>query len=269
MNDVEPRTDFQRAVGLTVTLAITDFKQRYYGNAFGYFWTLAKPLLLFGVLYVAFTVILDIGDTVKDYPQMIITGLVLYNYFSETTGQGLGCLVGNESLIRKVPMPLLVLPLAIALRSFFTLALNLIAVFFFLKLGGVHATWAWLEFPLLLGVLLIYSTALGAFLANLYVPFRDASAIWEIVLQLLFWTSAIIYPIETVPQSLRDWIMLNPLAVIIVQSRHVLIDPNALSATEAMSDPAMIAVPIGIVIASVVGAALLYRRVTPRIAEQL
>jgi ABC-2 type transport system permease protein len=268
MNEAQSRN--RRFLSLTFTLAITDFKTRYYGNVFGYFWSLAKPLLLFGVLYIAFTKILGRGNTTPHFAQMLITGLVLYTYFSETTGQGLTSLVGQEALIRKVPVPLLVIPLAIALRAFFTLCLNLVAVGIFLALGHVSLTWAALEFPLLLAVLLIYSAAVGALLADLYVPFRDMALIWEIGLQLMFWGSPIIYPIERVHSDfLRDLILCNPLADIIVQTRHVLIDPNAPSVTEAFSNAALIVIPIGIVFAILAASTLLYRWITPRIAEQL
>jgi ABC-2 type transport system permease protein len=262
--------NLRRFVSLTFTLAVTDFKTRYYGNVFGYVWSLAKPLLLFAVLYVAFTQILGRGATTPYFAQTLITGLVLYTYFSETTGQGLTSLVGQESLIRKVPVPLLVIPLAIALRAFFTLCLNLVAVGVFLAIGQVHMTWAALEFPLLLALLLVYSAAVGALLADLYVPFRDMSLIWEIGLQLMFWGSPIIYPIERAPSGfLRDLILCNPLADIIVQTRHVLIDPNAPSVTEALSNPALIVIPIAIVFGILAASTLLYRWITPRIAEQL
>jgi ABC-2 type transport system permease protein len=249
---------------------VTDFKTRYYGNVFGYLWSLAKPLLLFSVLYVAFTQILNRGATTPLFAQMLITGLVLYTYFSETTGQGLGSLVANESLIRKVPVPLLVIPLSIALRAFFTLSLNLVAVAVFLAVGHVEVTWAWLEFPFLLCALLVYSAAVAALLADLYVPFRDISLIWEIVLQLMFWGSPIIYPIERIPSGfLRDLVLCNPLADVIAQTRHVLIDPNAPSVTEAFSNPALIVIPIAISLAILAASTLLYRWITPRIAEQL
>ncbi len=263
--------ELRRLASLTLTLAVTDFKQRYYGNALGYFWTLAKPLLLFGVLYVVFTQIFSLGgSSTPYYPEMIITGIVLFNYFGETTGQGLGSLVGHESLIRKVPVPLLVIPLAIAVRAFLTVCLNLIAVGAFLAIAQVHVTWLWLEFPLLLGALLVFAAAVGALLADLYVPFRDMSSIWEIVLQLMFWASPIVYPIERIHnETLRDLILLNPLAVIIAQSRHVLLGPPAPSATEAMSNPALIVFPIAIVLATLMASVLLYRWITPRIAEQL
>jgi ABC-2 type transport system permease protein len=268
VNELSTR-NFRRLASLTFTLAVTDFKARYYGNAFGYLWALAKPLLMFGVLYVVFTKIFPVTATGGHYPTLIITGLVLYNYFSETTGQGLTSLVSYNSLIRKVPVPLLVIPLAIALRAFLTLSLNLIAVGVFLALGHVPVIWSWLEFPLLLAVLLIYSTAVAALLADLYVPFRDMSSIWEIGLQLMFWGSPIIYTIDRVPQPLRDIILMNPLAVIISQTGHALIDPSIPAPTQAMSNPALIVIPIAIVLAVLAASTMLYRWITPRIAEQL
>lgn len=268
MNELEPR-NFRRLASLTFTLAVTDFKARYYGNFFGYLWTLAKPLMLFGVLYVAFTKIIGNAATTRSVPTLIITGLVLYNYFAETTGQGLTSLISHNSLIRKVPVPLLVIPLAIALRAFLTLSLNLIAVGVFLALGHVPVTWSWLEFPLLLAVLLIYSTAVAALLADLYVPFRDLGSIWEIGLQLMFWGSPIIYTVDRVPQPLRDVILANPLALIIAQSTHALIGPSVPAPLDAMSSPALVMIPIALVFAVLAASTLLYRWITPRIAEQL
>jgi ABC-2 type transport system permease protein len=261
--------DLRRLASLTFTLAVIDFKRRYYGNALGYFWTLAKPLLLFGVLYLAFTEILSFGGRVHNYPAVIITGLVLYNFFSETTGESLSSLVAYESLVRKVPVPLLVIPLAISLRAFFNVCLNLVAVLVFIAISDVHVTRLWLEFPFLLGALLVFSAAVGALLSDLFVPFRDMGAIWEVIVQLMFWGSPIVYPIENVPQGLRDVILCNPVAVIITQARHVLIDPSAPSAIDAMSNPALILVPIAIVLAAIAGSVMLYRWITPRIAEQL
>jgi ABC-2 type transport system permease protein len=267
---VSTERGLRRFWSLTLTLAVTEFKLRYYGNALGYFWTLVKPLLLFGVLYVAFTEILKVGDAVPHYPEMLILGIVLYNYFGEATGQAVPSLVAHENLIRKVPMPLLAIPLSVALRAFFTLCLDLIAVGVFFALSGVEVTSYWLEFPLLIATLLVFTTGVAALLANLYVPFRDVAPIWEIVTQLMFWGSPIVYPIESVPNgALKSLILMNPLAVVITQARHSLIDPSAPSAADAAGGDAALLIPAAIVLATLALSFWLHRRITPRIAESV
>jgi ABC-2 type transport system permease protein len=263
------REELRRFWRLTISLAVTDFKLRYYGNALGYFWTLAKPLMLFGVIYFAFTEILEIGDEIPHYPAYLIAALVLFNYFQETVSQSVASLVQHESLIRKVPMPLLAIPLSVALRSFFNLCLNLVAVLFFIAISGVEVRLDWLQFPLLLGAMLVITTAFSSLFANLYVPFRDMAPISEVFLQLLFWGTPVIYTIKQAPEDLREAMMLNPLAVIMTQMGHTLIDPSIPSAVGAIGGAGRLAIPAGIVLAAIVASVTLHRRVAPRLAEQL
>jgi ABC-2 type transport system permease protein len=262
----------RRFIELTVILAITQFKLRYYGNVLGYFWTLAKPLLLFGVLYVAFTEIVRFGGGIEHYAAYLIMAIVLFNYFSEATGDCVTSLVEKEGLIRKIPMPLLAIPLSISLDAALTLLLNLIPVLAYVGLSGVEITWRWLELPLIVGVLILLSTAAGALLANLYVFFRDVKPIWEVFSQLLFWATPVIYTITTVQERNEDvaqLMMLNPLAVLMTQMRHALIDPSAPSAASAAGGYGWLLVPAAIVLGVLAVSIVMHRRVAPRIAEQV
>jgi ABC-2 type transport system permease protein len=268
MNDAR-RSELRRFADLTFSLAITDFKLRYYGNALGYFWTLIKPLMLFGVIYVAFTEVLHADKGIDHYGSYLITALVLFGYFQEVTTESVGCLVANEPLLRKLPLPMLAIPLAISLRGLLTLGLNLIAVFVFLMIDGVAITTDWLQFPLLVVALVMLSTGVSALLASLFVPFRDTAPIWEVISQLLFWGTPIVYTIQQVPANLREWDMLNPLTMIMTQMRHVLIDNSAPSAIGAIGGAPRLAIPIAIIFATLIAGLLTYRRVAPRLVEQL
>ncbi len=77
--------DLRRFWSLTYTLAATDFKLRFFGSALGYLWSLMRPLMLFGVLYVVFTEVIKFGEDVKYYPVYLLTSIVLFTYFAETT----------------------------------------------------------------------------------------------------------------------------------------------------------------------------------------
>ena len=129
-------SDPRRFWHLTRTLAVTDFKLRFFGSALGYLWQLMRPLLLFGVLYVVFTQVVRIGGDVELYPVALLLGIVLFTFFTEATGGALGSLVDREALIRKVEFPRLAVPLAAVLTALFNVALNLIAVFVFLLAAG-------------------------------------------------------------------------------------------------------------------------------------
>src|SRR5205807_2515689 len=113
--------EWRRFVNLTVTLATTDFKLRYFGSALGYVWSLVRPLLFFGVLYVVFTQIFSLGKSIPHYPVYLLTSIMLWNFFIETTSGSVQCLLAREGLLRKMRFPRLVIPLSVALTALFNL----------------------------------------------------------------------------------------------------------------------------------------------------
>ena len=104
--------DPRRLWHLARTMAVSDFKLRFFGSALGYLWQLVRPLMLFGVLYTVFTQIVRLGSNVELYPVALLLGIVLFTFFSEATGGALSSLVDREALIRKVDFPRLAVPLS-------------------------------------------------------------------------------------------------------------------------------------------------------------
>jgi ABC-2 type transport system permease protein len=259
----------RRFLLITFSLARTEFKIRYFGSVLGYLWSLMRPLMLFGVLYVVFTHVVRFGGDIEHYPLKLLLAIVMWSYFAEVTGQAVSSLVQRESLLRKMPFPPAVIPLSVALTGAFNLGLNLVVVLLFVLGTGIAPAGAWLELLPLVGLLLVLSAAVSMLLAVLYVPFRDVAPIWEVATQLLFWGTPIIYVIGTAPASVREWMMLNPLAAIIEQSRHAVIDPGAPSAAEAIGGDALLLIPLGITVTLFVIAVAVYRRAAPTLAERL
>jgi ABC-2 type transport system permease protein len=261
--------DLRRFWSLTFTLAATDFKLRFFGSALGYLWSLVRPLLLFGVLYVVFTEIIRFGAGVEHYPVYLLSSLVLFTFFSEATSNGVTSLVDRENLLRKIRFPRLVIPLAVSLHALFNLTLNLIVVFVFVFASGIEPRLEWLELPLLVAFLVLFSTGVTMLVSALYVRFRDVEPIWEVGLQLLFYGSPVLYVITAVPESVRELAAMNPIAVVLTQMRHAVIDPDAPSAAESVGGWEMLAVPIAIVAAIFLIGFWVFARETPRIAENL
>jgi ABC-2 type transport system permease protein len=261
--------DLRRFWSLTLTLAATDFKLRFFGSALGYLWSLVRPLLLFGVLYVVFTEIIRFGAGVEHYPVYLLESLVLFTFFSEATSNGVTSLVDRENLLRKIRFPRLVIPLAVSLHALFSLTLNLIVVFVFVFASGIEPRLEWLELPLLVLLLVLFSTGVTMLLSALYVRFRDMEPIWEVGLQLLFYGSPVLYVITTVPDSVRELAAMNPIAVVLTQMRHAVIDPDAPTAAAAVGGWEWLAVPLAIVAAVFLIGFWVFARETPRIAENL
>jgi ABC-2 type transport system permease protein len=255
--------------GLTYTLAASEFKLRFFGSALGYLWTLMRPLLLFGVLYVVFSQVVRLGAEVENYAVYLLTAIVLWTYFAETTGQALTCLVNRESLLRKVRFPRLVIPLSVALTALFNLGMNLIAVFVFMLLSGVTPAVGWLELPVLVALLVVLATGVGMLLAVLYVRFRDLAPIWEVSLQVLFYGSPVLYVAAAYPDAVERWLLASPIAAILTEMRHALIDPQAPSAAAAIGGAERLLVPLAIVIGLFALGLWAFYRESPRVAERL
>jgi ABC-2 type transport system permease protein len=219
--------DLRRFWSLAFTLAATDFKLRFFGSALGYLWSLVRPLLLFGVLYAVFTEVIRFGEGVEHYPVYLLSSLVLFQFFSEATSNGVTSLVDRENLLRKIRFPRLVIPLAVALHSLLNLGLNLIVVFIFVFASGIEPRAAWLELLVLVPLLAVFTAGVAMLLSALYVRFRDFKPIWEVALQLLFYGSPVLYVITEVPDSVQEIAAMNPIAVVLTQWRHAVIDPDA------------------------------------------
>ena len=260
---------FRRFVDLTLTLAVVDFKLRFFGSVLGYVWTLLRPLLLFGILYFIFTRVVDIGADVKHYPVYLLTSLVLFNFFQETTSNGLTSLIARETMLRKMRFPRLVIPISVALTSLFNLATSMIAVLVFALASGVNPRWSWLQLPVIVLLLAVLSVGLAMLLSVLYVRFRDIGPIWDVLLQILFYASPILYVITLLPDNVERKLLANPLAALFTQMRHAVIDPSAPSLSETMGGNVRMLIPLAITLGVFLTGWLMFKREAPRIAENL
>jgi ABC-2 type transport system permease protein len=254
---------------VTRALTATEFKLRYFGSVLGYLWTLLRPLMLFGVLYVVFTHVVRFGDAVPHYPVVLLAAIVLFNFFSEATSGGLTSLVARENLLRKVSFPRASVPISVSMTAAANLALGIVVVFAFAVIDGVDPGLGWIGFlACVLGVV-VFATALSVLLSVLFVRFRDVQPIWEVALQLLFWGTPIIYTIESVPENFQEVIMMNPLAVLIQQGRHWLVPSSTDSAAQAIGKPVLLLVPLAISVAVAALSVWSFRRAEGRMAEHL
>jgi ABC-2 type transport system permease protein len=264
--------DRSRFWHLTYNIARNEFKLRFFGSALGYVWQLMRPLLLFGVLLFVFSHVAHVSNA-PYYSVALLAGIVLFTFFGEATGGAVRSVVDRENLVRKIQFPRLVIPLSIVLLASFNLALNLIVVLIFALAEGVRPMMSWLEAPLILGMLIVYCAGLAMLLSALFVHFRDIQPIWEVVCQVLFYASGILIPVELLRARLSDTafhlLMLNPLATIVEQFRHAMIDHSALSAGQALGGWWQLVEPIGIVVAIFAIGFWVFNRSAPLIAENL
>jgi ABC-2 type transport system permease protein len=226
--------------------------------------------MLFGIVYFVFSYVVKAGAGVEHYGVILLLAMILYFFFSEVTGSGVTSMVDRESLLRKVGFPRAVVPLAVALVAAMNLALNLVVLAIFVVLSGVEPRWTWLLLPIPLALMMLFATGVAMLLSALYVRYRDVRPIWEVVLQALFYATPILYPIEAVirhSDTLAKIALMNPIAALIQESRHLLVGGTSL--TQALGSTALVAVPLAILAAITWLGLRVFDRMAPLAAEEL
>jgi ABC-2 type transport system permease protein len=260
---------WKRSLDLLYLIAATEFKRTYFGTVFGYVWSLARPMLLFGVLLAVFTQAFRLGSQVPHYAVLLLLNIVLFTFFQEATTTAVGSMVAHEPVVRKTQFPRLVIPLAVVLTSLFNLGLNLIVVFVFLLAFGVSPMWTWLLLVVSIGLLAAFTTAVSMILSALFPRFRDLGIIWTVAATALFYATPVLYPLERVSSALRDVISLNPLSPIFELTRKWVVDPHAPGPVAITGGYGRLLIPVVLFVAICLLAAWVFDREAPRIAEVL
>jgi ABC-2 type transport system permease protein len=260
---------WRRFFELLYLISVTEFKNAYFGTVLGYVWSLVRPLMLFAVLLLVFTQIFRLGSQVPNYPVLLLFNIVLFGFFQESTSQAVTAVVNQEGVVRKTQFPRLVIPMATVMTSLFNLGMNLIAVLVFIFAFGVTPTWTWLLFPVVVLVLLVFTSAVSMLLSSLYVRYRDVAIIWSVASTALFYGTPVLYPLDIVPNNLVQILFINPLTPLFEQARKWIIDPDAPGAATAAGGWEYLIAPIAIYIVVCVLAVWVFDREAPRVAEEL
>lgn len=266
------RGKYRYSIILLRQLVVTDFKLRYKGSVLGYVWSLLRPLALFAVLYVVFVHFLRFGADVPHFAVSLLMGVILWSYFVEVTSNGLSAIVNKGDMMRKLSFPRYVIVVAGSLSALINLAINLVVISIFILLNGVELTWNALWIIPLIIELFVLGLAIALLLSALYVRFRDINYIWELLLQVGFYATPIIYPITmviSISLAAAKVMLLNPVAQIIQDARATVISADTPTITSLFGNPWMHLIPIAIVIGLAVLSVIYFKKRSPGFAEEI
>lgn len=259
----------ERFWNLLWTLSVSEFRNNYAQTALGFLWTVVRPLVYFGVIFLILREVIGFGREVPDYGIILVLNLILFTYFQEATTRGLRSIQGAEQMVRKVRFPRIVLPLTTSLTASFSLLCNLVAVFPLLLLFGLEPRWSWLLFPLILVALIVLTTATTMLLSALFVNHRDVGQVWNLVARLLFYASPVLFPIDLVPDSFREIVAASPLAPLLEMTRVWVVDPGAPGPIDAAGVWAGLVIPFTLFAVICFFGVRTFIRGAPRFGEDL
>jgi ABC-type polysaccharide/polyol phosphate transport system ATPase subunit/ABC-type polysaccharide/polyol phosphate export permease len=264
------RVDPRRFLTLVWTLAVSDFRLKYADHSLSYLWAVARPLAYFGVLLLVFTGLGRFDSGIRDYPAYLLMAVMLWTFFLQTTSTAVQCLTRRAPILRKLPFPHLAVPLSVVLTAFFDLCINLAVALAVVLAYGIAPRLGWLELPLLVALLIALTTGLSLLLAALYVRYRDLDQIWLVLSQAIFFLTPIFYVVATIPAPFDRVVMfVNPLAAILTEMRHAVIDPAAPSAADAIGGAPFLLVPLAITAGLVMLGLWVFARESPSAAENV
>lgn len=200
---------FKKYRGLIFELVSRDLKTKYRRSVLGLVWSLLNPLLMMFIIAAVFSTILDIR--IENFAIYLLTGQVIFNFFSESTSLAMISITSNASLIQKVYVPKYIFPLSKIAYSFVNLLFSLIAIVIMLIVTGLTPTVSILAFPLPLLYITIFAAGVGLILASLTVFFRDIMHLYGVLLQAWMYLTPIIYPITALSENLQSLMNYNPL----------------------------------------------------------
>lgn len=203
-------------------LVARDFKAKYKRSILGVFWSFLNPLLTMAVQYVVFSSLFRFD--VPNYPVYLLIGIVLFNFFTESCGMGLGSIVGNAHLITKVYMPKYIYPLTRTLSSLVNLLLALIPLLGVVLLSGLPITKAFILSLFAVLCLVVFSLGISLFLSTSMVFFRDTQFLWGVLSMIWMYLTPIFYPESILPPGVDVVLELNPLYFFIKFMRICLMD---------------------------------------------
>lgn len=199
-----------------------DFKKKYKRTVLGMGWSMLAPLLMLLVMKVVFTQFF--GRNMPHYTTYLFCGLLVFNWFSESTNGGMRSLYSNASIFTKVNVPKYLFLFAGNVQAAINFGLTLLVFFFFCWLDDVAFTWrfALLLYPIM--TLLLFNVGVGMILSALYIFFRDMDYLWRVFLQLLMYGSAVFYMVDKMPPNLQMVFAVNPVYRHIAYVREVVLD---------------------------------------------
>lgn len=200
-----------------------DFKVKYQRSSLGVLWSILYPLLMMAVMAAVFSNLFKASMPGVSFLAYLLTGLILFNFFSEATNQAMASIVGNMGLINKVYIPKYIFPLSKCLFAGINFAITLIPLYGVIILTGTGLNIYHLLLPYCFITLMVFSIGMSFFLSCISVFLRDMFYIYGIIILIWTYLTPIMYNISILPNILQKIMVFNPLYQYINFAREIIL----------------------------------------------
>ena len=210
-------------------MARRDIDARYRGSLMGLAWSFITPFVMLAVYTFVFSVVfkarwgLGENESRSDFAIMLFAGMIVFGLFSEIVNRSPVLVTSNANYVKKVVFPLEILPWVAFGSSLFHSLISLIVLLLAQLVLKFTLPWTVIFFPLVMLPLTFFSMGFAWFLSALGVYVRDIGQITGLFTTLLMFVSAVFFPVSSLPEQYQIWLKLNPLVLIITESRKSLI----------------------------------------------
>lgn len=219
----------QRNRSLILDMTRREIKKKYQGTFLGLAWSFISPLLMLSVYTFVFAVVFKsrwgmTGDESRiDFAITLFAGLIVFGIFSESLNQSPALIIGNPNYVKRVIFPLEILSIISVLSILFNAAMSVLVLLAMQLIFKNSLPFTIVFFPLVVLPIIFLSLGVSWLFSALGVYIRDIGQILGFLTTILFFTSAIFFPASALPENYQTFIKLNPLVLLIEQSRNVLI----------------------------------------------
>lgn len=198
-----------------------DFKLKYKRTILGIFWSVLSPLFMLCVMALIFGHFF--GRNTEHYIVYLFTGLIIFNYFTDATNEGMSSLMSNASIFSKIDVPKYLFLISKNVSSLINFCIIIVIYFIFMIFDDINFSCKFVLLFYPIGCLIIMNLGIGLILSALFVFFRDIQYLYRVFTQVIMYGSAIFYSIETFPERVQWIFYANPIFACIDYCRSIVL----------------------------------------------
>lgn len=198
-----------------------DFKKKYKRTVLGMVWSVLSPLLMLCVMAAIFGQFF--GRNTAHYTIYLFSGQIIFNYYTESTNEGMNALMSNANIFSKINVPKYLFLFSKNVSALINFGIILLIYFAFVAFDGIAFSWKFLCLAYPITCLIFINLGIGLILSALYIFFRDIQYLYRLFTQVVMYGSAIFYNIEMLSPNIQKIFYCNPIYVVISYFRSIVI----------------------------------------------